>query len=118
MKKITRVLSDTRVPGYLTGTRVTGIETGTRVPGYPFRALAAAMRPLATSTAAVCFLSGRIASLPPDQYSGDSILGPGGGQAQIQIVLHTIGLLAQIVARPPNATVFLMHCGQLILRKI
>ena len=32
MKKITRVLSDTRVPGYLTGTRVTGIETGTRVP--------------------------------------------------------------------------------------
>ena len=39
MKKITRVLSDTRVPGYLPGTRVTGIETGTRVPGYPFRAL-------------------------------------------------------------------------------
>ena len=39
MKKITRVLSDTRVPGYLPGTRVTGIKTGTRVPGYPFRAL-------------------------------------------------------------------------------
>ena len=32
MKKITRVLSDTRVLGYLPGTRVTGIETGTRVP--------------------------------------------------------------------------------------
>ena len=39
MKKITRVLSDTWVPGYLPGTRVTGIETGTRLPGYPFRAL-------------------------------------------------------------------------------
>jgi len=39
VKKITRVLSDTRVPGYLPGTRVTGIKTGTRVPGYPFRAL-------------------------------------------------------------------------------
>ena len=32
MKKITQVLSNTRVPGYLPGTRVTGIETGTRLP--------------------------------------------------------------------------------------
>jgi len=37
--KITRVLSDTRVPGYRQGTGVMGIETGTRLLGYLFRAL-------------------------------------------------------------------------------
>jgi len=38
-EKITRVLSDTRVPGYRQGTGVTDIETGTRLLGYLFRAL-------------------------------------------------------------------------------